>query len=237
MGKGTYRVKEVFYTLQGEGAQAGRPAVFCRFAKCNLWNGREDSRTAAVCQFCDTDFIGTDGHLGGEYSAAELVEVIASQWPGETIEGSGHAIQGKPYVVCTGGEPALQLDAALIEALHKAGFEIAIETNGTLPLPDGIDWICLSPKGDSELAVIECDELKLVYPQADAMPERFDYITADHYYLQPMADYEPVVIASDKLAGAKEGLSVTNTRKTVNYCMKHPKWKLSLQTHKLLGIE
>ncbi|MEC8442992.1 MAG: 7-carboxy-7-deazaguanine synthase [Pseudomonadota bacterium] len=237
MSKGTYRVKEVFYTLQGEGAQAGRPAVFCRFAKCNLWNGREDSRSAAVCQFCDTDFIGTDGHLGGEYSTAELVEVIASQWPGETIEGSGHTIQGKPYVVCTGGEPALQLDAALIEALHKAGFEIAIETNGTLPLPDGIDWICLSPKGDSELAVIECDELKLVYPQADAMPERFDYITADHHYLQPMADYEPVVIASDKLAGAREGLSVTNTRKTVNYCMKHPKWKLSLQTHKLLGIE
>lgn len=237
MGKGTYRVKEVFYTLQGEGAQAGRPAVFCRFSKCNLWNGREDSRTTAVCQFCDTDFIGTDGHLGGEYSAAELVEVIASQWPGETIEGSGHTIQGKPYVVCTGGEPALQLNTALIEALHKAGFEIAIETNGTLPLPDGIDWICLSPKGDSELVVIECDELKLVYPQADAMPERFDYITADHHYLQPMADYEPVVIASDKLAGAREGLSVSNTRKTVNYCMKHPKWKLSLQTHKLLGIE
>jgi len=237
MAKGTYRVKEVFYTLQGEGAQAGRPAVFCRFAKCNLWNGREDSRSAAVCQFCDTDFIGTDGHLGGEYSAAELVDVIASQWPGETTDGSGHTIQGKPYVVCTGGEPALQLDAALIEALHKAGFEIAIETNGTLPLPEGIDWICLSPKGDSELVVIECDELKLVYPQADAMPERFDYITADHYYLQPMADYEPVVIASDKLAGAKEGLSVSNTRKTVNYCMKHPKWKLSLQTHKLLGIE
>jgi len=237
MAKGTYRVKEVFYTLQGEGAQAGRPAVFCRFAKCNLWNGREDSRSAAVCQFCDTDFIGTDGHLGGEYSAAELVDVIASQWPGETTDGSGHTIQGKPYVVCTGGEPALQLDATLIEALHKAGFEIAIETNGTLPLLEGIDWICLSPKGDSELVVIECDELKLVYPQADAMPERFDYITADHYYLQPMADYEPVVIASDKLAGAKEGLSVSNTRKTVNYCMKHPKWKLSLQTHKLLGIE
>jgi len=234
MSKGTYRVKEIFYTLQGEGAQAGRPAVFCRFAKCNLWNGREESRSAAVCKFCDTDFIGTDGHLGGEYSADELVAIIAEQWPGET---AGDSVQGKPYVVCTGGEPALQLDAPLIGELHKAGFEIAIETNGTLPLPDGIDWVCLSPKGESELAVIECDELKLVYPQAEALPERFDYITADHLFLQPMADFEPVVIASDKLEGAKEGLSVTNTRKAVDYCMKHPKWKLSLQTHKLLGIE
>ena len=234
MPKETYRVKEIFYTLQGEGAQAGRPAVFCRFSKCNLWNGREDSRSAAVCKFCDTDFIGTDGHLGGEYSANELVSIIAEQWPGETV---GDSVQGKPYVVCTGGEPALQLDAPLIAELRKAGFEIAIETNGTLPLPEGIDWVCLSPKGESELAVIECDELKLVYPQADALPERFDYITADHLYLQPMADFEPVVIASDKLEGAKEGLSVTNTRKAVDYCMKHPKWKLSLQTHKLLGIE
>lgn len=234
MAKGAYRVKEIFYTLQGEGAQAGRPAVFCRFSKCNLWNGREESRGASICQFCDTDFIGTDGHMGGTYTASELASVISAQWPGSA---SGNSVQGKPYVVCTGGEPALQLDTVLIEELHSAGFEVAIETNGTLPLPEGIDWICLSPKGDSELAVIRCDELKLVYPQVDAMPERFDYITADHYYLQPMADYEPVVIASDKLEGAKEGLSVTNTRKTVDYCMKHPKWKLSLQTHKLLGIE
>jgi len=234
MTKETYKVKEIFYTLQGEGAQAGRPAVFCRFSKCNLWNGREDGRAAAVCQFCDTDFIGTDGHLGGEYTAAELVQMIRSQWPGET---SGNSVQGQPYVVCTGGEPALQLNEILIDQLHKAGFEVAIETNGTLPLPEGIDWVCLSPKGDSELAVIECDELKLVYPQPEAPPERFDYIKAGHYYLQPMADYAPVVIATDKLDGAKEGLSAANTKKALQYCMKHPQWKLSLQTHKLLGIE
>ncbi|WP_369985558.1 7-carboxy-7-deazaguanine synthase [Thalassolituus sp.] len=234
MGTKTYRVKEIFYTLQGEGAQAGRPAVFCRFSRCNLWNGTEEGRSAAICSFCDTDFIGTDGHLGGRYTSGQLVEIIQDQWPGAT---KGEHAQGKPYVVCTGGEPALQLDKDLVLALQNTGFEVAIETNGTLPLPDNIDWVCLSPKGDSELVVIDCDELKLVYPQSDALPERFDYIRADHRYLQPMADFEPVVIASDKLEGAKEGLSVSNTRKAVQYCMKHPQWKLSLQTHKMLGIE
>ncbi|GGY39937.1 7-carboxy-7-deazaguanine synthase [Bacterioplanes sanyensis] len=229
-----YRIKEIFYTLQGEGAQAGRPAVFCRFSKCNLWNGRENGRAAAVCNFCDTDFIGTDGHLGGVYDLEQLVTVIQQQWPGSTANGQA---QGKPYVVCTGGEPALQLDDELVSALQRAGFEVAIETNGTLPLANGIDWVCLSPKGESELVVIECDELKLVYPQADAPPERFDHIQADHYYLQPMADYEPVVIASDKLQGAVESLSTTNTHKTLQYCLKHPRWKLSLQTHKMIRIE
>jgi 7-carboxy-7-deazaguanine synthase (Cx14CxxC type) len=234
MTTSTYRIKEIFYTLQGEGAHAGRPAVFCRFSKCNLWNGREDGRAAAVCTFCDTDFIGTDGNLGGIYSLEELIETIGKQWPGKTI---GDSVQGQPYVVCTGGEPALQLDTALVGALHHAGFEVAIETNGTLPLPANIDWVCLSPKADAELVVIECDELKLVYPQPTAMPERFDYIEADHFYLQPMADYESVVLASDKLSGAREGLSLTNTQKALQYCMKHPKWKLSLQTHKMIGIE
>ena len=230
----SYQVKEIFYTLQGEGAQAGRPAVFCRFSKCNLWNGRENGRTTAVCQFCDTDFIGTDGHLGGKYSASELAETIATLWPGAA---SGDSVNGKPFVVCTGGEPALQLDIKLVDELHRVGFEIAIETNGTLPLPTGIDWICLSPKGESELVVIDCDELKLVYPQSDAPPDRFDHITANHYFLQPMANYEAALIASDKLDGAKESLSASNTRKAVDYCLKHPKWRLSLQTHKLLSIE
>lgn len=232
-----YRVKEIFYTLQGEGAQAGRPSVFCRFSKCNLWNGREDSRAGSICDFCDTDFVGTDGQLGGQYTATELAQQIATLWPGA----SGNKV-GKPYVVCTGGEPLLQLDEPLIAALHQQGFEVAVETNGTLPAPAGIDWICLSPKGKSEIDLIRCDELKLVYPQPDAMPERFDYIEAEHRYLQPMADYQPVVLASDKgldaqLAGAKEGLSKTNTQKAVDFCLKHPEWKLSLQTHKMLSIE
>lgn len=225
----TYRVKEIFYTLQGEGAQAGRPAVFCRFSKCNLWNGREDGRENAVCQFCDTDFIGSDGHLGGVYTASDLVNIISTQWPDLS--------QGTPYVVCTGGEPALQLDDELVTTLHKAGFEIAIETNGTLPLPDGIDWICLSPKAGAEVVIDRCDELKLVFPQPLAMPERFIGFNATHYYLQPMADYTPVVIASDKLSGAKQSLSATTTRKTLDYCLQHPQWKLSIQTHKLLEIE
>ena len=225
----SYRVKEIFYTLQGEGAQAGRPAVFCRFSKCNLWNGREDGRETAVCQFCDTDFIGTDGHLGGVYTASELVNIIGKQWPDLS--------QGTPYVVCTGGEPALQLDDELVGLLHESGFEIAIETNGTLPLPEGIDWICLSPKADAEVVLKRCDELKLVYPQPLAMPDRFVHFNAAHFYLQPMADYQPVVIASDKLSGAKNSLSASNTRSTLEYCLQHPQWKLSIQTHKLLEIE
>ena len=229
MSRGEYRVKEIFYTLQGEGAQAGRPSVFCRFSKCNLWNGKEEGRAAAICNFCDTDFVGTDGSNGGKYSKEALVSMIRSQWPDLS--------QGKPYVVCTGGEPLLQLDEALISALHDAGFEVGVETNGTLPTPQGIDWLCVSPKGSSEIVIEACDELKLVYPQADAMPERFSEMKAEHYYLQPMADFAPLILASDKLQGAKDGLSVNNTRATVDYCMRNPKWKLSLQTHKLLGIE
>lgn len=229
MSRGEYRVKEIFYTLQGEGAQAGRPSVFCRFSKCNLWSGKEEGRAAAVCNFCDTDFVGTDGTNGGRYNKEALVQIISNLWP--------DIRQGKPYVVCTGGEPLLQLDEPLIEALHTAGFEVGVETNGTLPAPAGIDWLCVSPKGSSDIVIKQCHELKLVYPQPDAMPERFHDIQAQHYYLQPMADYRPLVLASDKLSGAKEGLSAGNTRLAVGYCLTHPQWQLSLQTHKLLGIE
>jgi len=229
----TYRVKEIFYTLQGEGAQAGRPSVFCRFSKCNLWNGKEESRAQSVCDFCDTDFVGTDGENGGIYTAIELVKLIASLWPGKPTPNSKGANQGTPYIVCTGGEPLLQLDEPLIEIMHDYGFEVAVETNGTLPAPEGLDWICLSPKADAELVLIECDELKLVYPQPLATPESFDYIQATHRYLQPMADASLDYIVSD----AHEGLSQSNTQKTTHYCLKHPQWKLSLQTHKMLGIE
>jgi len=229
----TYRVKEIFYTLQGEGAQAGRPSVFCRFSKCNLWNGKEESRAQSVCDFCDTDFIGTDGENGGIYSAQELVQLIASLWPGIPTPQTKNKNQGTPYIVCTGGEPLLQLDEPLIDAMHNYGFEVAVETNGTLPAPEGLDWICLSPKADAELVLIDCDELKLVYPQPLAMPEFFDHIQATHRYLQPMADASLDYIVSD----AHEGLSQSNTQKATNYCLKHPKWKLSLQTHKMLGIE
>lgn len=225
----TYRVKEAFYTLQGEGAQAGRPAVFCRFSKCNLWNGREDSRAGAICDFCDTDFIGTDGQNGGLYSGAELTALIAGLWPDIS--------QGEPYVVCTGGEPLLQLDESLIEQLHTAGFSIGVETNGTLPAPAGIDWLCVSPKGASEIVLTECDELKLVFPQPEAPPERFSHFTARHFYLQPLADYRPQLLTSDRLQAANAGLSQNHTAKAVAYCLAHPQWKLSLQTHKLLGID
>lgn len=229
MSNKRYRVKEIFYTLQGEGAQAGRPAVFCRFSKCNLWNGKEEGRATAVCNFCDTDFVGTDGSHGGLYAQEALVSQISALWPDPA--------QGQPYVVCTGGEPLLQLDTPLIDALHQAGFEVGVETNGTLPAPAGIDWLCVSPKGAAEVVIETCDELKLVYPQPDAMPERFRQLQACHYYLQPLADYAPLILASDKLQGAKDGLSLNNTQATVDYCLQHPQWKLSLQTHKLLGIE
>jgi 7-carboxy-7-deazaguanine synthase len=215
-----YRVKEIFYSLQGEGAQTGRPAVFCRFSKCNLWNGREDSRESAICHFCDTDFVGTDGQNGGTYTMKELVAVINGFWPTPR--------QGKPYVICTGGEPALQLDQALVDEFHKTGFEVAIETNGTLPLPDGIDWICLSPKGRSTVILTHCNELKLVYPQTDAMPEQFAAISAEHRYLQPMAPLDHSLITSE---------SQNLVRQTIAYCLANPCWKLSLQTHKWLGID
>lgn len=208
-----YSVKEVFYTLQGEGVHAGRPAVFCRFSGCNLWSGREQDRASALCDFCDTDFIGTDGQNGGKFGhATELAAHLISFWPDNKV---------RPYLVCTGGEPALQLDSALIDALHDCGFEIAIETNGTRPLPVGIDWICVSPKGSSEVIITQGDELKLVYPQPLAPPERFEALAFNHFYLQPL----------DDLSG------VDHTRACIDYCMAHPQWKLSLQTHKILGID
>jgi len=209
-----YAVKEIFFTLQGEGRQAGRPAVFCRFAGCNLWSGREQDRRTAVCQFCDTDFVGTDGPGGGKFATAEaLADVVAGAWP---VEDGG----GKRYVVCTGGEPTLQLDEALIAALHGRGFEIAVESNGTLPMPAGIDWICISPKAGTILAQTTGDELKLVYPQDGAEPERFVGLDFRHFLLQPMDG--PVRQA--------------NTQAALAYCLAHPRWSLSLQTHKFLGI-
>ncbi|WP_303290003.1 7-carboxy-7-deazaguanine synthase [Marinobacter sp. SS5-14b] len=218
-----YRVKEAFYTLQGEGAQAGRAAVFCRFSKCNLWNGRERDRKTAVCDFCDTDFVGTDGQNGGQFETAEaLADHIRNLWP---------KAPGKPYVVCTGGEPLLQLDAPLVKAFHEAGFEVGVETNGTLPAPEGIDWLCVSPKADAEVVITECDELKLVFPQLLAPPERFlDQIRARHYFLSPMAS------ASVPEAG-DDPIKQSNTRKATDYCLAHPQWRLTLQMHKIIGID
>lgn len=211
----TYQVKEIFYTLQGEGTHAGRPAVFCRFAGCNLWNGRESGRARAVCQFCDTDFVGTDGIGGGSFTTAEdLVAAISGTW-----RGRAHS-RSQPFVVCTGGEPLLQLDTTLIDALHDAGFEVGVETNGTRPAPVGLDWICVSPKADVELVLTEGDELKLVFPQEKATPERFEQLRFPRLLLQPMD-------GPDREA---------NTRRAVEYCLTHPQWSLSLQTHKYLGI-
>jgi len=209
-----YSVKEMFYTLQGEGAQSGRPAVFCRFTGCNLWSGREQDRAGAVCDFCDTDFIGTDGQNGGKFATPEsLAQAVKALWPDPNA--------GRPYLVCTGGEPALQLDQPLVDAFKAAGFEIAIETNGTRPLPAGIDWICVSPKAGTELLVTRGQELKLVYPQLLAPPERFAGLAFEHFYLQP-------------LDGADAGV---NQQRCVEYCLAHPQWKLSLQTHKILDID
>ena len=210
-----YAVKEIFYTLQGEGANAGRPAVFCRFAGCNLWSGREADRETAICRFCDTDFVGTEGEGGGKFSsAAELADAVAAAWPD-----SGDS-RARRLVVCTGGEPLLQLDPALLDALHARRFEVAVETNGTVPVPAGIDWLCLSPKADAELVVMEGDELKLVYPQERGDPERFRHLGFRHFFLQPM-----------------DGPDLPrNTRLALEYCLAHPEWRLSLQTHKILGI-
>ena len=206
-----YAVKEIFYTLQGEGAQAGRAAVFCRFAGCNLWSGREADRAQAACRFCDTDFVGTDGPGGGKFADAQaLADAVASHWPGG----------GQPLVVCTGGEPLLQLDEALIEALHAHGFQIAVETNGTQPAPPGLDWICVSPKADAPVVLTRGDELKLVFPQAEARPERFESLDFRHFILQPMDGPE----------------RERNTRLALDYCLAHPQWRLGLQTHKLLNI-
>jgi 7-carboxy-7-deazaguanine synthase len=209
---GSFAVKEIFLTLQGEGVQAGRPAVFCRFAGCNLWSGREEDRADAVCRFCDTDFVGTDGTKGGRYRGAEdLVDAIEAEWTG-----------GRTNRLCvlTGGEPLLQVDDDLVRALHGRGFRIALETNGTLPAPPGIDWVCVSPKADTRLEIIRGDELKLVYPQAGAPPERFAGLAFDNFLLQPMDG--PDVLA--------------NTREAIRYCLAHPQWRLSVQTHKHLGI-
>ncbi|RVU49391.1 7-carboxy-7-deazaguanine synthase [Rubrivivax rivuli] len=208
----TYSVKEIFYTLQGEGLRAGRPAVFCRFAGCNLWTGREPDRAQAVCQFCDTDFVGTDGTLGGKYgSAPALSAQIAALWP------AGH---GHRYVVLTGGEPLLQVDGALVAALHAEGFEIAVETNGTVAAPPGIDWICVSPKAGAAWVQRTGHELKLVYPQPGLMPEAVDTEGFEHCLLQPM----------DGL------LQRANTRAAIAHCQAHPRWRLSVQTHKILDI-
>jgi 7-carboxy-7-deazaguanine synthase len=207
-----YTAKEIFYTLQGEGLHAGRPAVFCRFAGCNLWTGREEDRASAVCTFCDTDFVGV-GPDGGRFGTAEaLAEAVASRWHADA--------GGRPYVVCTGGEPLLQLDEPAIEALHGRGFEVAVETNGTQPLPRGLDWVCVSPKADAPMVVTGGDELKLVYPQPLAPPERFLGLDFRHWLLQPMDGPR-----------LKE-----NTAAAVAYCLAHPRWRLSVQTHKVLGV-
>ena len=207
-----YTVKEIFYTLQGEGANSGRAAVFCRFAGCNLWTGREEDRHEAVCDFCDTDFVGV-GPDGGRFATAgELASAVAGEWPAAT--------KGKPLVVCTGGEPLLQLDGEAVTALHQAGFEVAVETNGTQPAPAGVDWICVSPKAAAPLALRAGNELKLVYPQSEAPPERFEDLEFDHFFLQPM-----------------DGPSLDhNTRMAARYCLEHPQWRLSIQTHKVVGL-
>jgi 7-carboxy-7-deazaguanine synthase len=208
----TYQVKEIFLTLQGEGGQAGRAAVFCRFAGCNLWNGREADRADAVCRFCDTDFVGTDGPGGGKFaSAPALAAAVAAAWRGEAES---------QLVVLTGGEPLLQLDGPLVEALHAEGFSIALETNGTLPAPPGVDWICVSPKADAPLAQVGGQELKLVFPQEGVDPARFEGLAFERFSLQPMD-------GPDREAA---------TRAAIAYCLEHPRWRLSLQAHKYLGI-
>jgi 7-carboxy-7-deazaguanine synthase len=211
----TYAVKEIFFTLQGEGANTGRPAVFCRFAGCNLWTGREGDRADATCQFCDTDFVGVDGPGGGKFATAdELSRAVAAQWP------SNVSARARKLVVCTGGEPLLQMDDDIVHALHAQGFEIAVETNGTQRPPDGIDWICVSPKVGAPLVLTSGNELKLVYPQAGGEPERFADLDFEQFFLQPMdgPDRE------------------RNTELALAYCLAHPQWRLSIQTHKLLGI-
>ena len=211
----TYSVKEIYFTLQGEGAQTGRPAVFLRFAGCNLWSGREEHRAAAVCRFCDTAFVGTDGPGGGKFERAEeLADAVASHWP----DSAG----GQPCVVCTGGEPLLQLDRALLDALHARKFEVAVESNGTIAAPGGVDWLCISPKAAAPVVQRSGHELKLVYPQdePEAQPEQFADMDFDHFFLQPLDG--PDLAA--------------NTQRAVRYCLAHPQWKLSVQTHKVLGI-
>lgn len=223
----------MFYSLQGEGARAGRAAVFCRFSKCNLWNGREDSRSTAVCNFCDTDIVGIDGQNGGEFeSAQDLAKQIETMWKDNQSNKAIHpprSVKVKPYVIFTGGEPLLQLNEALIEEMHQRDFEVAIESNGTLALPKGIDWITLSPKADAKVVFERANELKLVYPQALAKPEQYQNFPADYYFLSPMAD--------PKIHFGKDSTKVSNTQAALDYCLKNPQWRLSLQMHKLLGID
>ncbi|MFO1337267.1 MAG: 7-carboxy-7-deazaguanine synthase [Burkholderiaceae bacterium] len=210
----TYSVKEIYYTLQGEGAQVGRAAVFCRFAGCNLWTGREADRASAVCRFCDTDFVGTDGPGGGRFDTADaLAAAVRAHWPQATGA-------GRPFVVCTGGEPLLQLDEALVDAFHGQGFQVAVETNGTQPAPRGLDWTCVSPKADAPLALTAGDELKLVFPQPLAMPERFVGLDFKHFFLQPMDGPE----------------RARHTQQAIEYCLANPQWRLGIQTHKVIGI-
>jgi 7-carboxy-7-deazaguanine synthase (Cx14CxxC type) len=214
-----YSVKEIYYTLQGEGAQTGRPAVFCRFAGCNLWSGHEKDRASAVCPFCDTDFVGTDGPGGGRLAtAADLARAVAEAWTGSGASGQ---VVGRPLVVCTGGEPLLQLDEEAVDALHEVGFEVAVETNGTRPAPAGLDWICVSPKAGAELVLKAGNELKLVYPQEEALPEAYADLAFDVFSLQPMDGPQ----------------RERNTRLAIQYCLAHPQWRLSLQTHKYIGID
>lgn len=213
----SYSVKEVFYSLQGEGFHSGRPAIFCRLSKCNLWTGREADRSEAICQFCDTDFIGTDGQNGGKFTDAEaLCQHLLDFWPTDS--------KTHPFVVLTGGEPLLQVDDELIKNLHHHQFEIAVETNGTKDAPANIDWICMSPKANAPIILDKGHELKLVYPQADLLPEKVADLEFDYFYLQPMDDKDPKITQA-------------NIKQAVAYCLQHPKWKLSLQTHKLLGID
>jgi len=210
----SYAVKEIFYTLQGEGAHTGRAAVFCRFSGCNLWSGREEDRASAICRFCDTDFKDVNGPGGGKFESAEaLAAAIEEKWPIDSLS-------GKRFVVCTGGEPLLQLDRSLIEVLHQKKFEIAIETNGTMAAPAGVDWICVSPKAGTLLVQLSGDELKLVFPQQEFDPEDFELLPFRHFFLQPMD-------GPDRAA---------HTERAVHYCLEHPQWRISLQTHKLLGI-
>lgn len=213
----TYTVKEIFYTLQGEGAQSGRAAVFCRFSGCNLWTGREEDRSRAVCQFCDTDFVGV-GPEGGRFaSATELADAIDRCWSGGT---QNYESSGRKFVVCTGGEPLLQLNEPVIDELHRRGFEVAVETNGTRPAPRSLDWICVSPKAGAPFVQTTGNELKLVYPQENAAPEKFAGLDFQHFYLQPMDG--PDIAA--------------NTERAIEYCLRHPQWRLSIQTHKLVGV-
>ncbi|GAB6069857.1 7-carboxy-7-deazaguanine synthase [Thiomicrorhabdus hydrogeniphila] len=213
----SYSVKEVFYSLQGEGFHSGRPAIFCRMSKCNLWTGREADRAEAICQFCDTDFIGTDGQNGGKFSDAEaLCQHLLQFWPANSTQ--------HPFVVLTGGEPLLQVDESLIQQLHQHNFEIAVETNGTKAAPDNIDWICMSPKANAPIILDSGHELKLVFPQPDLLPEKVVDLDFDYFYLQPMDDQDPKITQN-------------NIKQAVAYCLANPKWKLSLQTHKFLGID